>query len=850
MKQISRTLITLFSGLLALSVQGQQTIDFSGNNNSNNYKTYSNPITVAAGTTVDVKMARYCYFTSQVSGSGTVNLYAGGERCWLGTASGKTWADWTQFRGTAHVYPFRENSSSAGSYNLVLAHGGKTFSPEKIDESIRNGKLNNGLQNCRLVMHSGTILCNEANSSNAGGFRIGELQMEEGSNLQGYMKENRKSYYLVGNLNTDATLAGVIAPFKNSLSTELGLIKEGTGTYRITGNNNLLTASLRVLGGCVLVNNDRAAAESRRWSGGLGSLGSASSVIAYVFSQGLLGGTGSIGGSVDNYGVVEPGDGTPGQLTISNYVTPSQRLQLRVHPASVLRFKVSSPTAYDRLVVNGDVKYINTTEDFLTSNEQPVVELVLTDDAHVSVGDEFTLLTTLGKDVSAGDWSFVLQQPGKYTWELDERVTDGGYALVARVVSVDDAAHDPGVSPENPDQPTSTMGAYYDDGINDLTDNNTLRYYATKNGKLVGVAMCTWKGYQSDRDAAGRQFSLLEPENEMKMDALQPNRGEFNFGGADQLVSFAQRNNMEVRGHCLVWHMQQPGWVSSDGKKNDRNWSRAEALDIMKTHINTVLNHFKGKVSSWDVVNECLDDDQSVVRSNPDGYTLRQTVWQRAIGNDYIDSAFVYAHRADPDIKLFLNEYDVELMGSAKAVAYSNLVKHLQRNNIPLDGVGLQCHFKEGELDSVRLEKTIRHFAELNLQCVITELDIATSQTTPSALEEQARNFRIVADVALNNDNCPAVIIWGIKDNDSWRSAENPLLFTAGLDKKPAYYGFRSALRHRNLVKEATPVRPLTAVPAADDSIYSLTGVRLGSSSRLAQLPRGLYVVKGKIIQK
>ena len=116
-----------------------------------------------------------------------------------------------------------------------------------------------------------------------------------------------------------------------------------------------------------------------------------------------------------------------------------------------------------------------------------------------------------------------------------------------------------------------------------------------------------------------------------------------------------------------MWHQQQPQWVSSDGKKNDKNWTRNEALDILKSHITNVLTHFKGNVAEWDVVNECLSDDQTTVRSNPEGYDLRENVWMRAIGEDYIDSAFVYAHRADPNALLYLNDYDVELQGKAKS---------------------------------------------------------------------------------------------------------------------------------------------------------------------------------------
>jgi len=384
----------------------------------------------------------------------------------------------------------------------------------------------------------------------------------------------------------------------------------------------------------------------------------------------------------------------------------------------------------------------------------------------------------------------------------------------------------------------------YDDGINDNSDTKTLRYYAEKNGKQIGIALCTYKGLQSDRDESGRQFNMMVAENEMKMDALQPQQGQFSYGSADNLVSFAKNNKMAVRGHCLVWHQQQPGWLSSDGKKNDKGWSRKEALEIMKNHITNVLTHFKGKVTEWDVVNECLDDDQSIIRTNPEGYKLRPTVWQQAIGDDYIDSAFVYARKADPTILLYLNDYDVEMQGKAKAVAYYNLVKHLQANEIPLDGVGLQCHFSVGDVDSVKLENTIRRFGEAGLKCIITELDMGVPSTSAANLEEQARNYRVITDIMLNNDNCPTMMIWGIKDNDSWRSASNPLLYTSGLGKKPAWYAVRSALRHRTLTNgESTVISgPIADTPTSDSSIFDLSGRRVNP----ANIRPGLYIKNGK----
>jgi len=841
MKQIAFLTILFALSVQTLSAQ-RDTIDFSGNNTSSSYVTYDKSISIPLSKTVDVLMARYCYFTSTIAGQGTLNLHAGGERCYLGTASGKAWANWKSFKGQIHIYPYKQNSPSAGFFGVVLAHGGKSFSPENVQDAIRDGKVNNTMEQSHVVLHNGATICNEGSKNLSHGFRIGELNTEEGSFIQGYMKKDtRGAYYIIGNLGTDATMAGRIAPPDYSDSHPVGIIKEGKGTYRLTCNDNYLSGALRVMQGRVNICNDRAAAEQKKLRGGLGARPNDSEAIAYVFDEGILGGTGSIGGTVDNYGTIEPGDDGIGLLTIRNYQTTTKSAHLVSHPASVLRFKVASAENHDQISVGGTLKFTNICQDFSTSDKMPVVQLSLDesiDDSGLQVGDELCLLTAKAK---TGDWQFELQQPGKYTWELEERSDNGTYMLVLRLVSLKDASQ--GEDPGQQDDEESTMGAFYDDGIDDQTDQNTLRYYAEKNGKLIGAAYCTYKGLDSDRAEGGKQFNLLVAENEMKMDALQPSRGQFSFGGADQLVSFARQNQMTVRGHCLVWHMQQPGWVSSDGKKNDKNWTRAEALAIMKDHINSVMKHFKGKVVEWDVVNECLKDDQTIIRTNPNGYELRQTVWQQAIGDDYIDSAFVFAHRADSTVKLYLNDYDVELQGKAKSVAFYNLAMRLKNAGIPIDGVGLQCHFSVGDVDSVKLESTIRRFGEAGLNCIITELDMGISSTTSQNLEEQARNYRVVTDIVLNNDNCPNMVIWGLKDNDSWRSASNPLLYTAGMAKKPAWYAVRSALRHRSLQKEAS-VPFVGSSEAADDSapVFDLSGRKIQSAS----LHPGIYIKGGR----
>lgn len=816
-----------------------EVIDISGDNTDKSYVTYNKAISLPAGKTVDVKMARYCYFSSTISGAGTLNLYGGGERCYLGTEKGAQWPNWTNYSGDIHIYPFPENSSKAGFYGVVLAHGGKSFSPENIEDGLNSGKVNTSMQSNHVTLHDGAVICCEANTAGAG-FRIGELQTEEGSTLQGYMKNSRAAYYLLGYLNTDATLAGKIAPSSYRDDTPLGIIKEGKGVLTITGNDNYLSGALRVLEGRVLVNNNREEAEQKKMRGGLGARPNDTDAIAYVFGGGVLGGTGSIGGTVDNYGTVEPGTDAVGTLTIQNYQAPTKNAHLQMHPSAVLRFKVSSKESHDRLVVGGSVKYSNMTEDFSTSDKMPLIELVL-GDGDFEVGDELTLLTAKSK---TGDWHFELKTPEKYTWKIDERETDGEYSVVLCLVSKDAQTPGDDDDPGQSEQPGGTMGPFYDDGIDDNADKTTLREYAAKCGKFIGTAISTWKNDITNENLAetkeaGQQFNMLVAENEMKMDALQPSRGSFSYWAADNLVNFAQRHDMTVRGHCLVWHQQQPAWVSSDGKKNDKNWSRQEALSIMKDHINNVMTHFKGKVTEWDVVNECLDDDQSIIRSNPEGYTLRQTVWQRAIGDDYIDSAFVYAHRADPSAVLYLNDYDVELQGKAKSVAFRNLVIRLKKDGIPVDGVGLQCHFSVGDVDSVKLDQTIRQFGEADLKCIITELDMGVSSTSTQNLEEQARQYRIITDIVLNNPNCPNMVIWGLKDNDSWRSASNPLLYNSGLGKKPSWYAVRSALRHHTLTTSSVDGVKRDVNPEA---IYDLQGRRINGTS----LKSGLYIIGGK----
>ena len=587
---MQKILFTLSLSLFFFSAHAEdRTIDISGDNTSTSYKSYSTAISLPAQDVVNVMMARYCYFSSKITGSGVLNLYGGGDRCFLGNAD-KKWPEWTGYTGDIHVHPFRDNSSSAGFWGIVLAHGGKASSPENALDDVKGGKVNPSMANNRVTLHEGATMCGEANS-NGSGFRIGELNMEAGSTLYGWYKKNRSVYYLLGGLNTDFTMAGTIQPVDYNDGTLLSIVKEGTGTLSITGNDNYVSGGLRILEGRVNIMNDCEEAENQKLRGALGAKPNASDAIAYVFGKGVLGGTGNIGGTVENYGTIEPGADGIGRMRLKNYAEEKDA-NLVVHPASVLRFKVSSEGNSNLLNVDGEVQYSNITEDFQTSDKMPVIELVVADDANLKVGDYFSVMACRAK--SGDDWNFAVRA-NKYTWEIDIAEASGFPSATyfdARIVSLE-TPDDPD-NPDNPDKPDDIMGAFYDDGIDDATDDNPLRYYADKNQKNIGVALATYKGYQSDRDEAGRQFNMMVCENEMKMETLQPSKGSFSFGSADQLVSFAQKNDMAIRGHCLVWHSQQPTWLSSDGKKNDKGWTRDEALELMKNHITKVMQHYKG----------------------------------------------------------------------------------------------------------------------------------------------------------------------------------------------------------------------------------------------------------------
>ena len=333
------------------------------------------------------------------------------------------------------------------------------------------------------------------------------------------------------------------------------------------------------------------------------------------------------------------------------------------------------------------------------------------------------------------------------------------------------------------------------------------------------VRLATLRSDARYRDTFLREFDSLTPENEMKMQALQPRRGRFDFAAGDELVRFARRNGKAVRGHTLVWGQALPLWLIDHGAL-DRiglrmapivlpalpnplgrlvgetatlltGWRRDELLAVMRDHIRTVMRHYAGDIVEWDVVNEPIADDGS----------LAPTVWRRFIGPDYVEQALRAARAADPHAKLFINDFAVEGPGS-KQEGLVRLARDLVARGVPLDGIGLQAHTHIlGYPDEATLARTMHRFTRLGLDVQITEMDVGASLLDvgrPERLARQALAYGATARACNAEPRCTRFTTWGFTDAVSWLSpGESGLLFDGRYRAKPAYAAVRSAFAPR-----------------------------------------------------
>ncbi|MER7607336.1 endo-1,4-beta-xylanase [Nocardioides sp. NPDC127503] len=296
-------------------------------------------------------------------------------------------------------------------------------------------------------------------------------------------------------------------------------------------------------------------------------------------------------------------------------------------------------------------------------------------------------------------------------------------------------------------------------------DGSTLQAAAAESGRYYGTAIAASRMSDSQYTTiANREFNMITAENEMKMDATEPSPNQFSFSSGDQIANWAIQNGKRVRGHALAWHSQQPGWM--------QNMEGSSLRSAMLNHIAGVAGHYRGKIYAWDVVNEAFEDGSSGARRNSN---LQRT------GNDWIEAAFRAARSADPNAKLCYNDYNTDNWSHAKTQAVYNMVRDFKSRGVPIDCVGFQAHFNSGNPVPSNYHVTLQNFADLGVDVQITELDIAGSGTS------QAEQFRGVTQACMAVTRCTGITVWGVRDTDSWRASDTPLLFDGSGNKKLAY---------------------------------------------------------------
>ncbi|MFE7937612.1 endo-1,4-beta-xylanase [Streptomyces griseoincarnatus] len=292
------------------------------------------------------------------------------------------------------------------------------------------------------------------------------------------------------------------------------------------------------------------------------------------------------------------------------------------------------------------------------------------------------------------------------------------------------------------------------------------------------------------RKVLGREFSSVSPENQMKWDYIHPERDRYDFEQADAIVEFARKNRQVVRGHTLLWHSQNPAWLE------EGDFTKAELRGILREHITKVVGRYKGKIQQWDVANEIFDDQGNL--------RTQDNIWIRELGPEIVADAFRWAHKADPEAKLFFNDFNVESV-NAKSDAYYALVKDLLKQRVPVHGFSVQGHLSTRYGFPGDLADNLHRFDALGLETAVTELDVRMdvpegSLPTPAQEKQQAEYYQRVLEACLDVEGCNSFTIWGFTDKYSWvpvffEGEGFATVMTEDFDRKPAYYALRDTLK-------------------------------------------------------
>lgn len=300
------------------------------------------------------------------------------------------------------------------------------------------------------------------------------------------------------------------------------------------------------------------------------------------------------------------------------------------------------------------------------------------------------------------------------------------------------------------------------------------------------------------------ECAMLVPEWEMKWIPTEPAPGIFDFSLADKLLKFAHDARMSARGVTLIWHEAMPQWLSAALKHTDPQ----EARRLMSRHIRRVVGHYRGQLTSWDVVNEAIRPEDG----HNDG--LRDTPWLRCMGPSYVERAFRLAYEADPGTPLVYNEFGLEYelaSHHSKRQAVLSLLRKFRKMGVPCSALGIQAHLFAGTVpfDAGALSRFLSDVANLDYQILITELDVndapnsTDARDRDKAIAEEAERF---LEVALAQKKVRTLVTWGLSDRYTWLHDNSsnrqqnvlarPLPLDVDLQRKPLWFGIANAIRN------------------------------------------------------
>ena len=337
---------------------------------------------------------------------------------------------------------------------------------------------------------------------------------------------------------------------------------------------------------------------------------------------------------------------------------------------------------------------------------------------------------------------------------------------------------------------------------------NSLKAHAHRHGLIAGAAVVV-RELQSDpilQELVADQYGILVPETELKWRALRPTPTGYDFSASDALFAFAGKHHMLVRGHTLVWHNSVPDWLRKDA-------TGLNVRQLFIDHIRAVVGRYRGRVHSWDVVNEAILPGDA----QPNG--LRKSFWYDTIGPDYIELAFRTARAADPHAKLTYNDYGVEYDSDENAERRKHviaLLKRLQQSNVPLDAVGIQAHIKAGSPNSIGqgLTEYIESIRARGLEVYLTEMDVNEDDLPYDDVARRdqavAETYRQFLHIALANPAVKVLLTWGVSNRRTWLNdgpthhrkqpnrPQRSLPFDIQYRPTPAYFAIRECFDNRS----------------------------------------------------